>query len=81
MAGEQGEEGKEDGEEPPCLDAGSEHQIENAEKDLTNRDEISLGHCHTFTYLIDKYQISTFLERTCILKTCLAMSGHFLFFC
>ena len=56
VAGEQGEEGKEDGEEPPCLDAGSEHQIENAEKDLTNRDEISFGHCHTFTYLIDKYQ-------------------------
>ena len=63
MAGEQGEEGKEDGEEPPCLDAGSEHQIENAEKDLTNRDEISFGHCHTFTYLIDNTKMKLYQTR------------------
>ena len=63
MAGEQGEEGEEDGEEPPCLDAGSEHQIENAEKDLTNRDEISFGHCHTFTYLIDNTKMKLYQTR------------------
>ena len=63
MAGEQGEEGKEDGEEPPCLDAGSEHQIDNAEKDLTNGDKISFGHCHTFAHLSTSTKMKLYQTR------------------
>ena len=36
VAGEQGEERKEDGEEPPCLDASPEHQIEVTQIDEPN---------------------------------------------